>query len=373
MREIDSCYFCSTSYQLFSTLSLAAERKEIADLYIVPRFSGSIQFAERIKKIGIFRSVEIINADKICGKYIRGGPGIINHIQIANSYLYVKNIAEIILLPGVKYNNLFCPSKMYFSRMVQLYYIKMKWDFNMYYFEDGIGTYWNSRAYQIKKPDELIRKFLFGKKSIDTGFKRFVFSSDIYRLLNTDNDNEVEEMQKFWADESGKNIMNYIFNTSDKMVINEKLIILDQPKDEILNLTDIKLINNLYRSLIKRVGFNNAIIKQHPRNAEKEIDQVKYFTEAGVPFEIYCMNMNMDEKIIVAYSSTAVATPKLLFNQEPKVIVLTKLFRPKTGEKNLFEDYFLAVKNSYSDPERFCIPENIEELKDIMKNKNIFS
>ena len=104
MREIDSCYFCSTSYQLFSTLSLAAERKEIADLYIVPRFSGSIQFAERIKKIGIFRSVEIINADKICGKYIRGGPGIMNHIQIANSYLYVKNIAEIILLPGVKYN-----------------------------------------------------------------------------------------------------------------------------------------------------------------------------------------------------------------------------------------------------------------------------
>lgn len=60
------------------------------------------------------------------------------------------------------------------------------------------------------------------------------------------------------------------------------------------------------------------------------------------------------------------ATPKILFNQEPTVIVLTKIFSPKTGELNLFEDYFCAVKNSYSNPKKFYIPENLKELMEII-------
>lgn len=366
MIEHDSCYFCTSPFQFFSILSLSIEQKEIADLYIDPQFSGATLFAEKIKETGIFHDVVVINSSNIYGQYMRSGPGIKNHLQIANTYLHVDKIAEMILFPGIKYRNIFLSSKAYIPRMVYLYYIKKKWDFNLYYFDDGAGTYYNDRAYRIKKSDQLIRRFLFGKKSVEIGYKRFVFAPDIYRLLNSDKHNEIKKINRFWENETGKNTMNYIFSTPNKIMIKEKLIILDQPKDEILNSVDIKSINKLYRSFAESIGYSNVIIKKHPRSTEKEIEEVNYFSENGIPFEIYCMNMSMDEKIIVGYSSTAVTTPKVLFNQEPIVIVLTKLFRPKTGEMNLFEDYFLAVKNSYSNPKKFFIPENWDELNNSM-------
>ena len=367
MFERDSCYFCTSSFQFFSILALAAKRKETADLYIDPQFSGAAQFAERIRDTKIFQNVKVIDSHEIYARYMNSGPGIKNHIQIANTYLHIENIASMILIPGIKYNNIFLSSKAYLPRMVHLSYIKRKWDFNLYYFDDGAGTYYHDRAYRIKKADNLIRKFLFGKKSVDTEHKRFVFSTNIYKLLNSNVHNEIEEIDKFWETEAGKNTLNYIFNASDKkMLINEKLIILDQPKDEILNQADINTINNLYCSFAENIGFENVILKKHPRSTNEDLKQVHHFTENGIPFEIYCLNINMNDKIIVGYSSTAVATPKILFNQEPKVIVLTKLFQPKTGEVNLFEDFFLAVKNSYSDPNRFCILNDMEELKDLI-------
>ncbi len=366
MIERDSCYFCTSPFQFFSILALAIERKESADLYIDPQFSGAALFAKRIKDKNIFHNVEVINSNKIYNRYMRSKPGIKNHLQIANTYLHVEEISKVILLPGVKYNNIFLSSKAYFPRIVQLHYIKKKWKFNLYYFDDGAGSYYNDRAYQIKKTDKLIRRILFGKKSIDTGHKRFVFAPDIYRLLNPNKTNEIKRIQRFWENGAGRGTINYIFNAFDKMSIKEKLIILDQPKDEILNSTDIDSINNIYRLFAEKIGFSNVIIKKHPRSTEKEIEQINYFSENGIPFEIYCMNMNMNEKIIIGYSSTAVATPKILFNQEPTVIVLTKIFSPKTGELNLFEDYFCAVKNSYSNPKKFYIPENLKELMEII-------
>lgn len=371
MIERDSCFFCTSPFQFFSILALATEQQEIADLYIDPQFSGAALFAERIKGKNIFHNVEVINSSKIYNKYMRSKPGIKNHLQIAKTYLHVEEITKMILLPGIKYKNIYLSSKAYFPRIIQLYYIKKKWDFNLYYFDDGAGSYYNDRAYQIKKTDKLVRWLLFGKKSIDTGHKRFVFAPDIYKLLNPNKSNEIKRIQRFWEEEAGRRIINYIFNVSDKILIKEKLIILDQPKDEILNTADIESINNIYRLLVEKIGFGNAIIKKHPRSPEKEIEQVNYFPENGIPFEIYCMNMNMNKKIIIGYSSTAVATPKILFNQEPMVIVLTKLFRPKTGELNLFEDYFLAVKNAYSNPKRFCIPGSWEELNNIMNELHI--
>lgn len=370
MFERDSCYFCTSPFQFFSILALAIERKEIADLYIDPQFSGAALFADRIRKKYIFHSVNVINSTKIYNKYMRSKPGIKNHLQIANTYLHVEEISKMILLPGVKYNNIFLSSKAYLPRIVQLHYIKKKWKFNLYYFDDGAGSYYNDRAYQIKKADKLVRRLLFGKKSIDTRHTRFVFAPDIYRLLNQNKPNEIKRIQRFWENESGRSTINYIFNAFDKLSFKEKLIILDQPKDEILNSTDIESINNIYHMFADNIGYSNVIIKKHPRSTEKEIEQVNYISENGIPFEIYCMNMNMNEKIIIGYSSTAVATPKILFNQEPLVIVLTKLFRPKTGELNLFEDYFLAVKNSYSNPKRFYIPENLEELMEIIYSFN---
>lgn len=365
MLERDSCYFCTSPFQLFAIFSLAINRQEEADLYIDPQFYEAKSFTKRIETLNIFRNVKIIDSRKIYGKYMNASPGLKNHLQIVNTYFHVQDIAEMILISDVRYTNIFLSSKAYLPRMIQLFYLKKKWNYNLYYFDDGAGTYYKDRAYHIKKPDKLIRRLLFGKKAVDTKYKRFVFSPKIYNELNI-NHNLSELIPKFWENNTGKKLINSVFGVNKELDIKEKVIILDQPKDELFTESDAKKISNIYNMFACKFGYDNVIIKQHPRSVGEIFGKISCFENNGIPFELYCLNMDMNDKIIISYSSTAIATPKVLFDQEPTVIVLTKLITPVTGEKNFFEDYFQAVRKSYDNPKKFYIPNNVDELEKII-------
>lgn len=370
MIERQSCYFCTSPFQLFAIIALANERKEEADLYIDPQFSGAETFARRVEEEHIFKAVKVIDSNAIYNKYIKvgsgGSGGLVNHLYIALSYCRVKQIAEMILLPEVRYRNMFVSSKAYLPRMVQLYYIKKKWDCDISFFDDGAGTYYENRAYRISKYDKIIRTILFGKKSVEITKRRYVFSPEVYSTLNPGNQMDVKYIKKYWETDSGKATMNRIFGVYEDLHIDERLIILDQPKDELFTKDQIDEINTIYYTCAEKVGVHNAVIKKHPRSTDEDLKGIPCFKEQGVPFEMYCMNLDLSNKIIVCYSSTAAVTPKILFNQEPVIIVLCKLVDPMTGEKNMFEDFFCAVKKTYTEPGKVYIPGNKTELEKIL-------
>lgn len=368
--ERDSCYFCTSTFQIFAILSLACERKENSDLYIDPQFSDAELFAKRIEDTGIFDSVKLIDSDSIYKKYMSYGPGVKNHLQIANSYLHVEDIARNILIENVAYKHLFLSSKAYLPRMVQLYYLKSKRLFTTFYFDDGTGSYGQERAYRIKFTDKCLRWILFGKKAISIKNDRYVFSPCLYSALNEKQDFEVRPIKRVWEDVKGKELINKVFGIINKPEIRERAIILDQPKDELFSRDDAQILNGIYKDIAQVIGFNNTVIKKHPRSSAEEYIGIKEFQNTGIPFEVYCLNSEMNKKIIISYSSTAVATPKVLFDQEPIVIVLCKLIKTIKGEKNLFEDYFQAVQSTYRDPKRFYIPEDVESLNTILQKLN---
>ena len=367
MIERDSCYFCTSSFQLFAITALAIERKETADLYIDPQFKDAEIFAARLKGLDIFQNVELIDSKRIYGKYMSAGPGFINHLQIANTYLNVEDIAQTILLEGVSYGNICLSSKADLPRMVQLYCIKAKKSVQTYYFDDGAGSYENDRAYKISTSDRILRSVLFGKSAAKTDYEKFLFSSEIYSELNEGDRTLVKPIVRFWDKQSGKEIINKVFGVKNKPDIKERLIILDQPKDELFASEDLTRINSIYNSLIQKLGYENVVVKKHPRSSDEDFTNIKNFESQGVPFELYCLNMDMDRKIIVTHSSTAAATPKILFDQEPIVIVLSKLIETIAGEKNLFVEFFEAVKKAYRNPERLYIPSNEQELSKIIE------
>lgn len=363
----DTCYFCGTPFHFFSILALAMERKETADLYIYLQFSKASEFAERINKLNIFSNIKVIDTLEIRSKYLsaRGG-GLKNHVQIANTYLHVDDIAEKIMLPNVRYKNIFVFSRHILPRLVRFSYIRRKWEFELCYFDDGVSSYYKNGVVRSRKTDIFLRKLLFGRKAVDENNKLYLLAPEIYKQLNADTDYRIERIDRFWETEIGRNILNDVFNTSSETIIKEKLIILDLPKDEVLNPSDIESIEKIYRSFVEKVGLDDAIIKKHPRSTDKNLEGIQYFKDTGVPFEIYCMNMNMDEKVLVGYFSTALVMPKVLFNQEPRVIVLARLFQPRNRDISELNEYFDAVKKSYTNPERFCVPESIEELREIL-------
>ena len=366
----ESCYFCTSSFQIFAILAIAIERKESADLYIDPQFADAESLCGRIRKLGIFENVIVVDWRKICEKYLTKGPGFLNHLQIINSYIHVEKIVKLILLQEVNYKNIFLSSKAFMPRMVLFSFIKKNMPIHPFYFDDGTGSYENNRAYRIKFSDKVIRRLLFGKKANCTNYERYLFSPSIYYELNDKTDIDIISIKRFWENPHGEDIINRVFGINQKPMIEESLIILDQPKDELFTSENIESINNIYNRFVDTIGYENSVIKKHPRSSSEDFKNIKYFETNGIPFELYCLNVNMTNKILISYSSTAVATPKILFDQEPIVIVLTKLIKPITGEKNLFEDFFNAVKRAYRNPKRFMIPSNMDELIQIISMLN---
>ena len=109
------------------------------------------------------------------------------------------------------------------------------------------------------------------------------------------------------------------------------------------------------------------VIKKHPRDEEPEDQRLQYYLHPETPFECVCMNMDMSEKIVISYSSTAATTPKILLDQEPYVIMLYKLVEGNAKLSQELSSYFESVKGLYRQEDRFFIPENMEELKEILE------
>ena len=362
----DSCYFCTSTYQLLPIISLAIQRKEEADIYIDPDFEKAYEYADKLRKLNIFCNVVVIDSKSIYNKLFTTNKGLLYKIQTAFSYLRVNEIARMVLIQNVHYNNMFVSSNAYFPRIVYFYFIKNNISTQIKYFDDGIGSYLGNHAYTTILPERIIRRVLFGNASTSFSYERFLFSPDLFHLLNKNISVDIHKIPKVWEEEPNRKIFNVIFLDNNKLQIEEQVIILDEPKYEIVSNRKIDSLIELYRIITDIAGKDNTIIKRHPRCKDNKIEFMKYFADTGMPFECICMNTDMANKILISYESTAVVTPKILFNQEPVIILLYKLIKEKAvgGYDLTFEDkFFSTIKKTYTNQDRFIIPNNIEELK----------
>ena len=85
---------------------------------------------------------------------------------------------------------------------------------------------------------------------------------------------------------------------------------------------------------------------------------------ARIPWELFCQQYVDDDSVLIAISSTACFTPKIIYDMEPTVILLEKLFDNDTNRG--VSGYFESVKGIYKDKSKVFIPESIEELQEIV-------
>lgn len=366
----DTCYFCTSPFQLFGILGLAVSRKEKCDLYIDPQFKSAKCIAEKISQLGLFDNVVIINSEAIYHKYFSYNKGIRNHFQIAKSYLLVDEIVPTIIGNNT-YKYMFISSKAYIPRLVFLYFLKHHFDVSFNYFDDGVGSYSANSAYAPRKTDRLVRRLLFGKKANQMDFDRFVHFPAFYHQLNSSSNNRVFEIPKIWEDALWKEKINYIFGVNaNEIVLNEKVIVLDEPLDELFLEKDIPEIHDIYLKIASTMRKENIVIKPHPRSKEEAISGVRTESFQGIPFECICLNTDISEKVLVSVGSTAAATPKLLLGKEPYLIMLYRLADVKDGKEKVLDDFFTALKELYSHKERVFLPKTKSELLGILECLN---
>ncbi|MBE5881070.1 MAG: hypothetical protein E7289_01980 [Lachnospiraceae bacterium] len=106
-----------------------------------------------------------------------------------------------------------------------------------------------------------------------------------------------------------------------------------------------------YRGLIldiaEHVGFDNFVVKPHPRGDHDRFeDHIRVYTDT-CPFELAVAAGNMEDKTLISYYSTACVSGKLLFDSACRIIFLYPLAGDSFNEKCDYEDYFQKLCGLY--------------------------
>ena len=162
-------------------------------------------------------------------------------------------------------------------------------------------------------------------------------------------------------------IINTLFAKEEQCSIWQKSIILDTVYNEIFVPNGTRAYKKLLEAIEKAFAVDGVVYKYHPRENTADLSKPHIIAQ-NVPFEVFCYWNDFSDKTIISICSTGAFTPKLLFDQEPKVIFLYKLLRKYLISADLDEKLFINFKNSYRDKSRVMIPETVSEFKEMLKS-----
>ena len=120
------------------------------------------------------------------------------------------------------------------------------------------------------------------------------------------------------------------------------------------------------------------LVKKHPVTKNQDYESLNFNTlnDLGI-WELFLMRNNVSNSILLTLFSTAVFTPKILYDQEPYVVLMGKAIKNEAARYGIsdtlgriwnssIEVFANNIKKSYTDSGRFFIPESIDELYDII-------
>ena len=163
----------------------------------------------------------------------------------------------------------------------------------------------------------------------------------------------------------------YLSESEKKDIDNCKCIYFHQPRDNMETSKEMEYeITNLEKNMVtllqQKYG-EGFFVKLHPRDDLSLFPNIKKLN-SEIPWEfLLTFIRDASSIILVGLHSTALVTPKLLFNIEPKVIVLEKIWRywTEANEKNEVERvdlFFREFKQLYTDSSKVIIPSTEKEL-----------
>ena len=127
-------------------------------------------------------------------------------------------------------------------------------------------------------------------------------------------------------------------------------------------------MEEIYEFLIKSI--HSIAFKRHPRDSRNNFKS-RVYVEGTVPFEVINYIQDMTDIILIAWDSTSVITPKMFWNQEPRVLLLYKLVKGKLNNTNETDEFYQTFKHYYVNKSRFMIPSNESEFKECI-NKLLY-
>lgn len=222
-------------------------------------------------------------------------------------------------------------------------------------YEDGFASY-------TKKPEHLVSTPL-GRK-----LYRLIFHFDIEEM-----ENDLYLFEPYLAEkdinfvkkkiEKSKKEIDAVIDSARRILkfeshpFPEKYVFLGQGTDNVTQ--NPATYQRLPLRIKDAVGYENMVIKPHPRGKYDDFGgQIRVFKDS-CPFELAVANGDMEGKTLLSYYSTACVSAKLLFGSSCRIIFLNKMAGDSFNEKCDYDDYFKKVTETF---EEVYVPADEEEL-----------
>ncbi len=179
-----------------------------------------------------------------------------------------------------------------------------------------------------------------------------------------------------------RNLIESFFNMNDILKTGNPLekyhcILLSNPNSaNMKNTRDAQLCDQADSDIMDAVAEaaeGDIIIKVHPIDPGFKKEGIEtYYSQ--LPMELLLLSMDCDNKIFVSTLSTAMLTPKLLFNKQPFLVFAYKLvdehtakYLPGQAQRQKYYDFIEGVMAEYDDKTRCATPETMDELREVVR------
>lgn len=359
MRTGIDCAVCSSPLQLMNMINLATGTLDGTkiDLYILDHAPQNETYYEALKSSGIFRKVSYLHS-----KLMTGGNSPypwLRYLKASSYFLFPGKLLGQID-KGARYDRFFLASPDVPSQLLYYTFKKSNPAIELYMFEEGTFAY-NFFEHRFGRVKRTFLKLLYHTDLYEDYKGAYVYHKELLNNVKQLPITTIAPMSK-----ENKTLVSFFnrlsgYDVSMHPPVENEVIFLDQPyMFDAINQQQYSLYSRIEEKLGARLN-----VKLHPRTQKHPYRKVLKFQ---VSSEIMELNESFQDKVLISVFSTACLSPKMMFDEEPIVILLYRLV-DLSLMTNINENTFEIAKQiqaMYRDPSRFKIPETLEELDAIL-------
>lgn len=354
---------CNTTFQLFTAINLRINvfKEDDVDIILTDNSDFSNIYLS-LENRRIFNEVFTVKTRKYY--YKRNNSRFKKITYLLKEVRRAKEVLNRELnldFKGKVYEELYFSNSNGFLNIIYSYFKKVNSDLKLFEFEDGIGSYIDDKSIQREKVFSIKRmvqpkmKPLSGVYLYDPRLKTIDNGIPINKLPTIDKNNTFI-----------REIYNSIYEYNDRKAFEKEFILFEQAflTDNVFIKDELKLLNEV----VEVIGEDNLTVKLHPRSKDNRFLRGNLeISEGSTPFEVICLNEDIDNKVLITINSGAAITPAILFGSKCKTILLYRLLSNDTVDMNSskLNNFFINLQSKYK--KNIYIPNNKKELESILK------
>ncbi|WP_314065826.1 polysialyltransferase family glycosyltransferase [uncultured Vagococcus sp.] len=330
----------------------------LCDLFVYNEFQNAEVIYQRIKEENIFEHVYLVQNGNNTSKFRKIYEVLLNN--------FTNYLSEPIT--NIHYDIFFIQGDNYFSKLLFAQAKHQNSNLELNYLEDGMGIYINP---QVLDKDSRGHRYYskLNRSSIYLNeFKHyFVYEPELVEL-----EASFKRLPKLTLNNPVTVLISRIFDLSDNdRQLKDSVVFIEQPfEHELLNI-DQELILKFFEKYQKSRSIK---VKLHPRTFGERFNKQYEILETNLPWELYLIETDVINCLIVTVISTVAFTPFLIFGNDQKTVFLSDVLLSQRKELQLNHKTCKTLEKSSNLVRRFnrlsngiiSLPANIEELGKII-------